>query len=184
MNELVASVVSVHAGDHTDLHKGEHPQVQAELDGFVGDKHRGYSRVAYKGDVDPAGTVRRNERQWSAVSTEEIEVIARRMDLREPLAASTLGANLCIEGIPALSQLRRGTRLYFPSGAVLRVEECNPPCVEMGQEIARAYTTNSGDPVAASLFPKHALNLRGVVGVVDVAGPIHAGNRVVVEEMP
>ncbi len=184
MSELAGSVVSVHSGDHVDLHKDEQPEVRTELDGFVGDKHRGYSRVAWQGDVDPAGIVRRNERQWSAVSTEELEVIARRMDLREPLAASTLGANLCIEGIPSLSQLRRGTRLHFPSGAVLRVEECNPPCVEMGQEIAKAYTTHSGDPVVATLFPKHALNLRGVVGVIDVAGLIRSGDRVVVEEMP
>ena len=127
MSELAGSVVSVHSGDHVDLHKEEQPEVQAQLDGFVGDKHRGYSRVAFAGDIDPVGTVRRNERQWSAVSIEELEVVAQRMDLREPLAASTLGANLCFQDIPDLSGLLRGTRLHFPSGAVLRVEECNPP---------------------------------------------------------
>ncbi len=184
MNDLFGMVVSVHTGNHADLHKDEHPQVLAELDGFVGDKHRGHSRVAYEGDVDPVGTVRRNERQWSAVSVEELEVIGKRMGLRQPLAASTLGANLCLQGIPDLSQLARGTRLHFPSGAVLRVEECNPPCVEMGAEIAAAYDTNSGDAVVASMFPKHAFNLRGVVGVVDVAGPIRTGDRVEVESMP
>jgi len=184
MNELAGSVVSVHSGNNADLHKEERPEVQAELDGFVGDKHRGHSRVAFEGDVDPAGTVRRNERQWSAVSMEELAVIGQRLDLREPLAASTLGANLCFEGIAGLSQLPQGTRLHFPSGAVLRVEECNPPCVEMGQQIAAAYITNTGGPAVASLFPKHALNLRGVVGVVDVPGPIRAGDRVVVRSAP
>ncbi len=184
MSDLAGSVVSVHSGDRVDLHKDEQPEVQAQLDGFVGDKHRGYSRVAFKGDVDPVGTVRRNERQWSAVSIEEIELIAQRMDLREPLAASTLGANLCFKDISNLSGLPRGTRLHFPSGAVLRVEECNPPCVEMGDQIAAAYTTHAGGPVVAAMFPKHALNLRGVVGVVDVPGLIRAGDRVVVRSAP
>ena len=184
MIESSGSVVSVHIGDHVDLHKDEQPEVQAKLDGFVGDKHRGYARVAFEGDIDPAGTVRRNERQWSGVSIEELEVITQRMDLREPLAASTLGANLCFKGIGGFSQLPRGTRLYFPSGAVLRVEECNPPCVEMGDQIAAAYTTNAGGTVVASLFPKHALNLRGVVGVVDVPGTISLGDRVVARSTP
>ena len=136
MSELVGSVVSVHSGDHADLHKDEQPEVQAELDGIVGDKHRGHSRVAWEGDI------------------------------------------------PDLSGLPRGTRLHFPSGAVLRVEECNPPCVEMGEEIAAAYTTNDGVPVVGSMFPKHALRLRGVVGVVDVPGPISAGDGVVVRSAP
>ncbi len=41
--------------------------------------------------------------------------------------------------------------------------------------------TNSGGPATGKMFPKHALGLRGVVGVVDVAGTIGAGDRVVVE---
>ena len=180
MSELAGLVVSVHTVNHADLHKGEQPVVQVELDGLVGDKHRGYRRGVFKGDVEPPGTVRRNERQWSAVSMEELAVIERRMDLREPLTTSMLRANLCLEGIPDLSQLPRGTRLHFPSGAVLRVEECNPPCLQMGEYIAAAYTTHSGDPIIASLFPKQALKLRGLVGVVDVAGPIRRGDRVVV----
>ena len=181
MRELVASVVSVHSGDHEDLHKDPHDSVEVEAEGFPGDKHRGFTRVAWRGDKDPEGTVRRNERQWSGVSAEELAVISRRMDLSRPLEAATLGANLCVEGIPDFSQLPRGTRLLFPSGAVLVVEESNPPCAEMGEEIAAVYSTNAGGPAVGKMFPKHSMGLRGVVGVVDVPGRIRSGDRVVIE---
>ncbi|MCH8890077.1 MAG: hypothetical protein IH827_03195 [Myxococcales bacterium] len=94
---------------------------------------------------------------------------------------ATLGANICVEGIPNFSRLARGSRLVFPSGAVLVIEECNPPCADMGVQIAASHTTNSGESVAGKMFPKYAVGLRGVSGVVDVAGPIEAGDRVVVE---
>jgi len=181
MSDLEAGVVSVHSGDHEDLHKDPYDCLEIDLEGFPDDKHRGFTRVAWRGDKDPEGTVRRNERQWSGVSVEELAIIGRRMDLGRPLEAATLGANLCVEGIPGFSQLPRGTRLLFPSGAALVVEETNPPCKEMGEEIAAAYRTGAGDPADGRLFPKHSIGLRGVVGVVDVAGLIRAGDRVVVE---
>lgn len=181
MSDLVARVVSVHSGDHEDLHKDVFEEVEVDLEGFPGDGHRGFTREAWQGDKDPEGTVRRNERQWSGVSTEELTLISERMDLATPLEASTLGANLCVEGIPDFSQLPRGTRLLFPSGAALAIEESNPPCKEMGLQVAAAYETNAGEPADYKLFPKHSIELRGVVGVVDVSGLIRAGDRVIVE---
>ncbi len=180
MEKLTATLVSVHAGNNEDYSKESYKSVEVELDGFVGDKHRGFTRVAASWDSEPNGTVRRNERQWSGVSLEEIAVIQKNMDLKEPLAASTLGANICVKGIPNFSQLTKGSRLVFPSGAVLIVEEENPPCVDMGEQIERVYTTNSGKPVSGKMFPKHALHLRGVVGFVDVLGVINAGDDVIV----
>ncbi|MCP5113193.1 MAG: hypothetical protein GY953_20370 [bacterium] len=103
------------------------------------------------------------------------------MDLNRPLEAATLGANLCVSGIPDFSKLPRGSRLLFPSGAVLVVEETNPPCKEMGLQIAAAYQTKAGEPADYRLFPKHSIGRRGVVGVVDVPGLIRAGDRVVME---
>lgn len=181
MSELDARVVSVHSGDHEDLHKDAFDSVEIDFEGFPGDGHRGFTRVAWQGDKDPEGTVRRNERQWSGVSIEELAIIGQRMDLERSLEASTLGANLCVEGIPDFSELPRGTRLILPSGAVLLVEETNPPCKDMGMQIAAAYKTTSGEPADYRLFPKHSIGLRGVVGVVDVPGLIRAGDRVVVE---
>jgi MOSC domain-containing protein YiiM len=181
MSELDARVVSVHSGDHEDLHKDAFETVEIDFEGFPGDGHRGFTRVTWQGDKDPEGTVRRNERQWSGVSIEELTIITERMDLARPLEASTLGANLCVEGIPDFSELPRGTRLILPSGVVLLVEETNPPCKDMGMQIAAAYKTTSGEPADYKLFPKHSIGLRGVVGVVDVPGLIRAGDRVVVE---
>ncbi len=176
-----ARVVSIHSGDHEDLHKDAFDSLEADLEGFPGDGHRGFTRVAWQGDKDPEGTVRRNERQWSGVSSEELTLVTERMDLARPLGASTLGANLCVEGIAGFTQLPRGTRLLFPSGAALTIEESNPPCKEMGMQIAAAYRTKAGEPADYRLFPKHSIGRRGVVGVVDVAGQIRTGDRIKLE---
>ncbi len=181
MKELVGRLVSVYVGDNEDLSKEGRASVEAKLDGFAGDKHRGFERVAWRGDKDPEGTVRRNERQWSGVSVEELSIIGKKMDLKEPLTAATLGANLCVEGIPNFSQLPKSARLVFPSGAVLAVEEGNPPCSDMGEQITAKYTTQAGEPAAGHLFPSRAFGLRGVVGVVDVPGVIQAGDKVIVQ---
>jgi MOSC domain-containing protein YiiM len=181
MKELEATLVSVHAGSNEDLSKEEQKSVTAEMDGFVGDRHKGFERVAWPGDKDPEGTVRRNERQWSGVSVEELAIIEKKMDLKEPLTAAVLGANLCLAGIPEFSRLPKSTRLLFPSGAVLAVEECNPPCSDMGEQITAKYTTHSGKPAAGHLFPSKAFGIRGVVGVVDVPGVINAGDKVIVQ---
>ncbi len=181
MAKLSGRVVSVHAGKNDDLSKDAGASIQLELDGVVGDRHRSHSRKAWAGDKQDEGTVRRNERQWSAVSVEELAEISAAMDLVEPLAAGRLGANLCIEGIDQLSRLPKGTTLEFPSGAVLVVEEYNPPCHDMGTLLAAECVTNSGDKLPSTAFSKAAKLTRGVVGVVDVPGTINAGDSVTVE---
>ena len=45
VNKIVARVVSVHAGSNEDLSKDEHPTIQVELDGVVGDRHRSFERT-------------------------------------------------------------------------------------------------------------------------------------------
>ena len=103
------------------------------------------------------------------------------MDLAEPLLATSLGANLCLEGVPELSRLSRGTVLKFSSGVELMVEEYNPPCSDMGEKLASMHTSNSGEVIADNAFSQAAKFLRGVVGVVEVAGVINVGDEVVVE---
>ena len=186
MKELTAKIVSVHAGDNDDLSKEEHSSIQVELDGIVGDRHRSYVRDTWKKDKQPYGTVRRNERQWSAVSVEELREISETMDLEAGMTAASVGANLCIEGIPELSRLPKGTLLKFPSGCELVVEEYNPPCSDMGKIQASLHRTRSGEAVRDTAFPQAAKLTRGVVGVVEAAGTIAAGEkvRVVVYEPP
>ncbi len=181
MKELIGTLVSVHTQADTDPEARPQDFVNAELDGLVGEAHRGFSRVAQSYDPDPTGTVRRNERQWSGVSIEELAVIRGRMGLREPLAPEMLCANICVAGIPRFSQLPKGSRLLFPSGAALLVEEGNPPCSYIGALIEERHTTGSGLPAAGKLFPRSAMGLRGVVGVVDIAGVLAPGDRIIVQ---
>lgn len=170
----------MHSGSNDDLSKEEHATIQVELDGIVGDRHRSYVRDTWPGDKQPEGTVRRNERQWSAVSVEELAEIEEEMNLAEPLSAASVGANLCLAGIPELSRLPKGTLLKFPSGAVLIVEEYNPPCKYMSDIQAKRHKTVCGEPLSSTAFSKAAKLKRGIVGVVEAAGVINAGDDVAI----
>ncbi len=181
MGTLTGTVVSVHAGDNSDLSKEERSSITVELDGIVGDRHRSLTRRCWAGDKQPEGTVRRNERQWSAVSVEELEGISADMGLADSLTPTQLGANLCIAGIAQLSRLPKGTVLRFPSGAELVVVEYNPPCHDMGKKLAGKHTTTTGEAPSSTAFSKAAKLRRGIVGVVDVPGTISAGDEVEVE---
>jgi hypothetical protein len=181
MTKLHATVVSVHAGSNDDMSKEEHSSINVELDGIVGDAHRSYVRKAWAGDKQAEGTMRRNERQWSAVSVEELAAIREAMDLVEAPSPTALGANLCLRGIRDLSRLPKGTILKFPSGAELLVEEYNPPCHDMGKKLAATHATRSGQDLSSTAFSKAAKLTRGLVGVVEVAGTISAGDEVGVE---
>lgn len=174
-------VVSVQAGSNEDLSKDSHASIDVELDGIAGDAHRSFERATWAGDKQPKGTRRRNERQWSAVSMEELAEIGEAMLLERPPSAADLGANLCISGIPELSRLPKGTLLRFPSGAELVVEEYNPPCRAMSEQVASKYRTRNGQAPSATAFSTAAKLLRGIVGVVEVPGRIHAGDEVEVE---
>ena len=176
-----AKLVSVHVGKTVEFIKESMGTAQVELDGFVGDKHKSYMRGIYEGEAYPPGTIRRNNRQWSAVSIEELKSISETMGLEEHLTARILGANLCFSGIPELSQLPKGSKLSFPSGATLIVEEYNPPCHDMSEEISRTRKTKSGDYPGKLEFLKAAKKLRGLVGIVDVAGEINEGDVVKVQ---
>ncbi len=177
---LKGRVVSVHMGDNEDLSKQARASLQAEINGFAGDKHQGPARKTWQGEWQPAGTIRRNERHWSGVSVEELAHITERLNLTEPLSACTVGANLCFEGIAEFSLLPKGTRLEFPSGAVLSVEEYNPPCTDMGARIAAKHSTHSGQRLQDNAWLRPASGRRGVVGVIDVPGEIRTGDEVAV----
>lgn len=176
--DSTATLISLHVGKTLDFTKNSVETAQVEFDGFVGDKHRGYMRGIYEGESYPAGTIKRNDRQWSAVSIEELAMMTEGMNLQDNLTADTLGANLCFEGIPNFSGLPKGTKLLFPSGAALIVEDYNPPCHYMSEEIAKTYMTLSGESPGKLDFLKVAKKLRGLVGVIDVAGEINQGDEV------
>jgi hypothetical protein len=175
---LRGEITSLHMGNNEDLSKQSRASLVAEIGGFDGDKHQGPVRKTWGGEWQPKGTIRRNERQWSGVSVEELAHITERLELTEPLSPETLGANLCIEGIPEFSLLPKGSLLIFPSGAVLQVEEYNPPCIDMGAQIASKYSTRSGEPLTDKMWLRPAAGRRGLVGVIDYRGEIRVGDEV------
>ena len=180
MKRIIGQVDSVYLGTSEEtLSKQPCDCLDAQLDGLVGDRHGSFEREAWgAGDKQAEGVIRRNERQWSAVSVEELTAITQAMDLAEPLTAASLGANLCLSGVPRLSRLPKGSILKFPSGAELMVEEYNPPCLDMGKKLASIHSTQSGKTIHDTAFSQAAQYTRGLVGVVEVPGIINAGDSV------
>lgn len=180
MKKIIGHVHSVHTGSNNNLGTIEEAYIDIELEGIINDPHRGYTRETWVGDKQKEGTTRRNERQWSAVSIEEIEIIETSMNLKNAINASSLGANLCFSGITNLSALPKGSILKFPSGVELIVEEYNPPCLAMGKKIAAEHKDNNNQSIDNTLFSKMAKLNRGIVGVIETTGRINQGDEVTV----
>lgn len=146
------------------------------LEGVPGDPHAGFTRRAGPREPwHPRGTEIRSGRQLSIVSVEELAEIAAALG-RSAVEAGWIGADLVLEGLPSLSFLPAGTRLFFESGACVVVEAQNAPCRHAGRAIAR----RTGQPGDELSFPKIAKRLRGVVASVERAGEVTAGSGVVV----
>jgi MOSC domain-containing protein YiiM len=121
-----------------------------------------------------------NWRHWTAVSLEEVSVIAERLRLTDAdpkLMAELLGANLLIRGIENFTQVARTSIIEFSSGAWLKVEAENFPCIYPGMEIQNVF--NHVDPKE---FRTAAMHLRGLVGTVYVEGDISTGDAVTLYE--
>jgi MOSC domain-containing protein YiiM len=182
MTRYLGQIESLHIGKSGVLGKASTERLTFDLDGVVGDRHRSFEREAWgRGDKQAEGVRRRNERQWSAMSVEELGEISTGMNLARPLDAADVGVNISISGVPEFSRLTKGSILKFPSGAELVVVEYNPPCLEMGQSLAEIYKTRSGEPLSPTAFSKAAKLTRGVVGIVDVPGDIVVGDQVDVQ---
>lgn len=146
--------------------------VEVSLEGIVGDVHSGFSRPSDGRDKGVVrGTPVRNWRQWSAVSKEELEKVAKAMGVAE-IPPGALSANLVFSGISNFTQLTKGSSIWFQNGVVLAVEEENEPCVGPGKELAAMYAE-----IKAHDFVKAAVNLRGLVGVVYRAGIVTVGEQ-------
>lgn len=158
------------------------PVAELELDlegillpGLAGDRHRGHSRAA---DVRvpwyPRGTRIRNTRQVSILSPDELAQIAGALDVPR-VTAEEVGANLLVDGLVHLSHLPRGTRLHFPSGASLAVEDENAPCRFAGASVAKRNPGREGLDLA---FVKAARHRRGLVAWVERPGKVLPGEKI------
>jgi len=174
---LKGRAVTVLRADGDGFVSREVPELVLDLEGIVGDFHRGHSRRS--GGREPwyrRGTVIRNERQVSIVSPDELSEVARRMELAE-LRPGWIGANIAIADIADLSMLPSGTLLFFEGGATLKIDSQNHPCKMAGRAIADHVGAADREAMAL-LFPKVAQQLRGVVAWVEKPGTIRQGEAV------
>ena len=114
------------------------------------------------------------------MAQEDLNQVSARLGLRKPLTAGDVAVNLSISGVPEFSRLPRGTVLSFEGGVVLMVEEYNPPCSRMSQDLAEGHSTRTGEPLGATDFIEASKFSRGLVGVVEVPGIVSVGESVIV----
>lgn len=168
-------------------------ELMLTYEGVDGDFHAGLTRKS--GSREPwyqRGTEMRNERQLSILSVEELAEIADNLGLTgvEP---GWIGANIVLEGIPALSYLPPRTLLLFEGGVTLRVDGMNAPCRIAGGAIARHLGARRrdggpGDSTGedfdwtrtdlALAFVAAARMRRGLVAWVEREGAIRPGEAV------
>lgn len=141
--------------------------------GVEGDRHAGELLVPRYGRLK--GQTVFNERQWSAVSEEEVAELEQRLGIALPPGA--LGENLRVSGLPRLTKTRPGTRLRLASGAILFVSGPNLPCPRAAQALAKA----SGHPDVLATFMKEARGRRGLVGWVETPGGVSVGDVAAIE---
>lgn len=155
--------------------------------GIKGDRHAG-TRLLDVREKElrafglPVGIEIANYREFSAVSLEELEDIEKSLDLPKFIPVGSLGENLVLSGIPKLSQLPIGTMLFFKKSekqirtAVLVVWAQNKPCAGPGEVLQKIFPSV---PNLKTLFAKHAIGKRGVVGSIYSSGVIHEGDIVI-----
>lgn len=152
-------------------------QVQATFAGFAGDLHAGLTRKSGgRTPFYPRGTLIRNERQVTIVSSSELAQAAAELGIPE-ICPEWIGANVLIDGLPNLTLLPPRTRLFFASGAVLLVTGENKPCTSAGAAIEQQV----GQPGLAQRFPKAAVHRRGLTATVEHPGLIRLDDVVTAE---
>jgi hypothetical protein len=176
---LKGRVVAVMIADREDTLESKRVElgIMTTFEGFPGDRHAGHTRRAgvRERKYYPKGTIIKNNRQVSIVSSEELAQVAQTMGIAE-IQPEWLGANLCIDGIPNFTQLAGLTRFVFPSGATIIVYGENTPCINPGQVIAQY-----NEKAFAPNFPKAAMHRRGLVGWIECPGEIREGDEVIVQ---
>ena len=166
MRELVATVEAVCLSTPA-RRVAKLPQDEAFIGphGFVGDRHEAEFLRSQWGHVYPSN------RQWSAVSLEEVAALCADMGV-PTFQPGELGENLLLSGV-VLANVPEGAVLAFPSGARLVVAGQNDPCVNAARELSQTY-----GPVVDRFFVKQAWGRRGLIGSVLEPGLVRPGDAV------
>jgi hypothetical protein len=153
-------------------------RIQLDFDGLTlpdgtRDRHHGATRPAdARVPWYARGTVIRNTRQVSIVSSAELAAIAEGLGVPQ-VRPEWLGANLVLDDVPDLSMLPRGTRILVKGGAALAVDDQNAPCRQPGRILAARYPDQ---PRIAFRFVDVARRLRGLTAFVERAGQLGTGD--------
>ncbi len=148
-------------------------EVRVNFGGFEGDKHASMTmRSTSRTSRYPRNTLIRNSRQVTILSSEELAAVSRDLGIPE-IRPEWLGGNMLVSGIPMLTLLPRGARLFFPDRASLVVEGLNQPCTGPGKVLQGYYPAVNG---LAEAFVKTALKRRGIVAWVERPGKIFIGD--------
>ncbi|MEN9604379.1 MAG: putative metal-sulfur cluster biosynthesis protein YuaD [Candidatus Parcubacteria bacterium] len=150
------------------------------------DKHWGTRTLDVRDEVAQAFGLKKglecfNMRQWSAVSAEEVALIAADMGIPD-IESGDLGENLIVSGIPNFTLLPPGTLIFFKDArkdtrtTILCVYAENQPCYIPAQII---QAKNKGVPGLVGTFDSHARNRRGLVGWTMCSGIIKPNDTVI-----
>lgn len=147
--------------------------VDVTFEGIPGEDHAGLTRASCSRVLSqhPRGTVIRNVRQFTVLSTEELADIAGRMKL-DAIDPAWVGASLIVEGIPDFTHVPPSSRLQFASGLTLVVDMENHPCH------LPADVIDEERPGHGSAFRSAARRRRGVSAWVEREGRLTVGDAV------
>jgi hypothetical protein len=148
------------------------PFAHLNYEGIPGDRHYGYQKKSGGRDkwLFSRGTLIANNRQWSAVSAEELAEISQKMNLPE-IKAEWIGANLVFRGFPDFTSIPPLSRICIGPEVVLVVYGENEPC-----DLPMPYIEKGSGLKAAKPFSYAAKKRRGLVGWVEYPGLISAGD--------
>ncbi len=139
--------------------------------GPVGDRHAGLTRPSCSRVTDQhaRGTEIANVRQLSVLAAEDLNAIARQMELTD-VDPALLGASLVVEGIPDFTHVPPSSRLQGPDGVTLVVDMENRPCTLPAREIEAVR------PGYGKSFKPAAQGRRGVTAWVERPGRLALGD--------
>jgi hypothetical protein len=145
----------------------------ASFSGFEGEAHAGLTRPSDSRVLSqhPRDTEIRNVRQFSIVSSEDLDAVAKTMRL-ERVPPEWLGASIEIEGIPDFTHIPPSSRLQTQTGTTLVVDMENRPC----NLVAKVIEDEA--PGFGKAFKAAAHGRRGVTAWVEREGVLRVGDTV------
>jgi len=139
--------------------------------GFADEFHAGLTRQSCSRVAAqyPEGTEIRNTRQLTILSADDMQEIARELELTD-LEPQWLGASIVAEGIPDFSHIPPSSRLQSENGTTLTVDMQNQPCQ------FPAITIEAERPGHGKKFKPAAKSRRGITAWVEREGVLSVGD--------